>query len=651
MSLRSHKVLYKGTHYHCDKDSHLKQESVRFRKLKNRNKQYVIHVGPHIRTFSEEEFCFFELEEIELATVEEKQKKPFTCIKQKTQDEEYTNFQCLTIVIYKVGDNNSDCMFKGSNRIKLFDKVEPGTTSKLKKLERILYKYFGFSMNQWFMKNIEDNNNEQPVRVILRKTNFSVLDEKLNVLHFHRLRRLEIKECLVNPLQRSINMKIVEDSSQIGNQHVHNINLRSSMTGDDIVYSFRTKLCNQIHEIHQNEQFNIQMAKNPNLRVMEWIQGLQKPNKGRENINLVNDWFVPSMTCYSEDRMNSFENLILESTVPSVIPVPCQVQLPCENSDSHCGIDDVEQKESSVVSNPPLCCSLLSSSHNDSSTLDSPPCCSLKLPTGDLIRSESVDDLFLCTCHNMNMCNNIMEESKCSNSNTSCDDSDYQKIYYKNVGWVKCCKNKVLMCKRIKRHRYMDFHISDVSFETVNKHEQWWDNDFKTRAEDEIYRRTALTSKSINHAAPSAESEDMYWNGDLCLTVQLLMERKGPKISSDLDLSWSQTLAVIIHLSLDQQPACFRKDWRDFAELLGLKNRDIEIIQHFCYAHREWPARVVLCHWKLLTNKGRSVPTFNFYNLRQLLLELGRHDILKIIDYSDTNYSENSDESKMITYL
>ena len=48
-----------------------------------------------------------------------------------------------------------------------------------------------------------------------------------------------------------------------------------------------------------------------------------------------------------------------------------------------------------------------------------------------------------------------------------------------------------------------------------------------------------------------------------------MMERKSPKISDDLDLSWSQLLAVFIHLSLDQQPACLRKDWRDFAEMLG----------------------------------------------------------------------------------
>ena len=77
---------------------------------------------------------------------------------------------------------------------------------------------------------------------------------------------------------------------------------------------------------------------------------------------------------------------------------------------------------------------------------------------------------------------------------------------------------------------------------------------------------------------------------------------------------------------------------------VGLRCRDIEIIQHFCYTQREWTGRVILCHWKLLVTKGRNVPQFNFYNLRKLLLELGRNDILKIIDYSETNCFETKDE-------
>ena len=96
-----------------------------------------------MRNFEEDEFCFFELEEVELQTVEEKSKKPFICIRPKTTEEECKNFICLTIVIYKIGDGNTSCMFLGSNRIKLFDKVVFGKTSKLKELKEKLYKHFG----------------------------------------------------------------------------------------------------------------------------------------------------------------------------------------------------------------------------------------------------------------------------------------------------------------------------------------------------------------------------------------------------------------------------------------------------------------------------------------------------------------------------
>ena len=60
-----------------------------------------------MRNFEEDEFCFFELEEVELQTVEEKSKKPFICIRSQTTEEECKNFICLTIVIYKIGDGNN----------------------------------------------------------------------------------------------------------------------------------------------------------------------------------------------------------------------------------------------------------------------------------------------------------------------------------------------------------------------------------------------------------------------------------------------------------------------------------------------------------------------------------------------------------------
>ena len=84
--------------------------------------------------------------------------------------------------------------------------------------------------------------------------------------------------------------------------------------------------------------------------------------------------------------------------------------------------------------------------------------------------------------------------------------------------------------------------------------------------------------------------------------------------------------------------------------ILGLVVRDIEIIQYFCFTQREWPARVVLCHWKLLKDKRRQVPCFNFYNLRLMMQEIGRNDILKIVDYSDTNCYEDNDDN-LCTHL
>ena len=96
-----------------------------------------------MRNFEEDEFCFLEMEEVELQTVEEKCKKPFICIRSKTTEEECKNFICLTIVIYKIGEGNTNCMFLGSNRIKLFDKVVFGKTSKLKELKEILCNCFG----------------------------------------------------------------------------------------------------------------------------------------------------------------------------------------------------------------------------------------------------------------------------------------------------------------------------------------------------------------------------------------------------------------------------------------------------------------------------------------------------------------------------
>lgn len=74
----------------------------------------------------------------------------------------------------------------------------------------------GSAIKQWFMYSIGGNNNEQPVRVVLRKQNFSILDHQLIVLHYHSLQSLEFQEFLINPCNGIINMSITEASETAG---------------------------------------------------------------------------------------------------------------------------------------------------------------------------------------------------------------------------------------------------------------------------------------------------------------------------------------------------------------------------------------------------------------------------------------------------
>ncbi|XP_076072633.1 uncharacterized protein LOC143044476 [Mytilus galloprovincialis] len=671
----SPRILYTGKHYHSDRDGHLKQENVYLR-LYKKEKEYSIQVGPFLRTFKEEEFCFFDVEEIELSILEEKSKKskPFVCLGHKKEEEQaYENFVCLTIVIYK--DESADGLFLGSNRIKLFDRVVPGKSSQLKKLNIKLQKTFGKVMKQWFMYSVK-NNNEQPVRVILRKTNFSVLDNKLNVLNYHQLRNLEFKEILVNPLKRLIKMEIVEKSPCAEIQHVHCINLRSSMSGDDKGYDFRTHLCHQLQEIHLQE-LSVEMTNDPSPEVLRWLTD-QKTLSGGSDLSEISspcniEWSsstsginlppLPSPHHHQksheavENSDDSSEENFDDGKGSSISDKSSSFKV--DSNSITVSDEETTNSEISKTNGPftvghktwddPSTTFPLPTPHDgtnigamensDGNTLVivnqrdpvNPPSCNSRPPQGHLIRAESVDVLYPHKQDN-DLCNN----DRPNRNSCSSDDSEYQRIYYKNLGWVRYSNNRVKILQRFHRQRHLGLNITDVDFEVVNKHEKWWDNEFKMCEEDDIFMRT--TRSNVCHKTAVSETE--YWNGDLCLTVQLLMERKSPKLSMDLDLSWSQLCAVIIHLSLDQTPACMKKDWRDFAEKLGLNCRDIEIIQYFCYTQREWPARVVLCHWKLLSSKYENARAFNFYNLRNFLLELGRHDILKIVNYSETNCFE-----------
>jgi hypothetical protein len=54
---------------------------------------------------------------------------------------------------------------------------------------------------------------------------------------------------------------------------------------------FRTELCNQLHEIHQHELYNVEMSKNADSRVIDWVRHLHSPSasEGTENTDCVSE--------------------------------------------------------------------------------------------------------------------------------------------------------------------------------------------------------------------------------------------------------------------------------------------------------------------------------------------------------------------------
>lgn len=61
---------------------------------------------------------------------------------------------------------------------------------------------------------------------------------------------------------------------------------------------------------------------------------------------------------------------------------------------------------------------------------------------------------------------------------------DTYRIYYKNIGWIR-----LSMRRKIKRRSRLSNEIEGVNFDTVDKHEMWFDQSFKGRITDEKYRR------------------------------------------------------------------------------------------------------------------------------------------------------------------
>ncbi|XP_060067181.1 uncharacterized protein LOC132547443 [Ylistrum balloti] len=210
---------------------------------------------------------------------------------------------------------------------------------------------------------------------------------------------------------------------------------------------------------------------------------------------------------------------------------------------------------------------------------------------------------------------------------------------------------------RDDRHNRLSSEFGDVNITAMRKHEYWFDVSFKRRSIDKIYSRldensTNLkevwnpnTDCSLNIPIPAVNptacgmEDDVYWNTDLCLCIQQVFESKLRKseLMEALDVTWEQLVALFIHLDV-RTLHVKAKDWKDFADILGLPIRDIEIIQHFCYTYHEWPMFIILSYWMMLSRKRReTLPSCRHIELKKILQRLGRHDLLKILTTRNVN--------------
>ncbi|KAJ8318547.1 hypothetical protein KUTeg_003638 [Tegillarca granosa] len=156
-----------------------------------------------------------------------------------------------------------------------------------------------------------------------------------------------------------------------------------------------------------------------------------------------------------------------------------------------------------------------------------------------------------------------------STENVYSDSDNYYRIYYKNTGWIRY--HKPSMRRKIRRRSRLSTEIEDVNFDVLDRHEMWFDQSFQGRDGDERYRRVGkIYSHPQQLPINIHNNDDQYWNSDLCLTIQYIMEDKKPKLTEIFDLSFKQMVGVCVHLSVEQNVGA--KDWRYLAEYLELEN-------------------------------------------------------------------------------
>lgn len=252
-----------------------------------------------------------------------------------------------------------------------------------------------------------------------------------------------------------------------------------------------------------------------------------------------------------------------------------------------------------------------------------------------LIRSESIACMALCDDNSKRSHYYVFYENI-----FHCDDRLYINERFPNPFRIK-------MEHKIDRWNRLSDELEQVDEETASKHWLYFDNQFQHRSWDHSYRKICNAVPMYDNPRPTGSDCEVheaqeYWESDLSLSIQRVMEGRVPKMWDILNITHNQYLELSMKLDLRNNGPRAR-DWTEFAEWTGIKKTlDIEIIQHFCYTRKMVIMDVVFCHWYFQYQRRRSVPACNHDMLKIILLNMERHDLIRVIQ---NNYNIPVDDS------
>lgn len=252
------------------------------------------------------------------------------------------------------------------------------------------------------------------------------------------------------------------------------------------------------------------------------------------------------------------------------------------------------------------------------------------------------DESLLRSCSTVDLSNSEMDSHSYINTvqtvyvrNSVFSDSPHYIFYY-NLGFTKIVSR---MDKKIKRRNRLSKEIKQLDFNKLENHEIWFDRDFKIRDKDlkfcRLNKLNIEAEEKVYSRLDEPSNDDPYWNGDLCVTLQLILQENHifDEIQSTFDLSAEQLIAIQVLLSL--VPAL--NNWKNLAEFIGLDSSNINVIEHFCYTYRELAAHVVFTHWMLQDHNGKSSIHCSHDSLARFIEDIDRVDILNIVKSQNVN--------------